>query len=379
MLRSKPPADAESFGAQINKATQSAHTKLNRLITSRLPLALPPHTSSPDLYANGILHFAHIFFTLEASIRDLLPSPTDGTRSPIHQARLKELLEDPWVNIQTYSDILAARSSQIEHAQTSPNLPPDDATSPPLKPNAVLLQMLSHLLPVGLHRTPTLQADLAYLLNIQPIDLSVSLSAYPSPAVQNICQRIRRVANEKPHVLLAYAWTFYLAIFSGGRWIRSQLVASGPGFWGADFDGESHPETDEKPCAQETKGLGLWCFEGGQDGEDIRAGFKSQFECIGNMLSEEQRVEVLEEAEVVFKACEDIVTELDTEFRNSNTTLGGTERATSKKYSVHDTPSGVLRNTGVRRVDWFPHAIAGVAVVASALGWYALGRSGVWT
>ena len=102
----------------------------------------------------------------------------------------------------------------------------------------------------------------------------------------------------------------YLALFNGGRWIRSQLLSASTtsstkrtsyqSFWP---DGHSAEE-----C------LTFWHFDGDQDGEDIKNDFKTRFEAVAAQLSKEERQDVVDEAVEVFKMCGVIVEDLDQAF-----------------------------------------------------------------
>lgn len=105
----------------------------------------------------------------------------------------------------------------------------------------------------------------------------------------------------------------YLALFNGGRWIRTQLlssssaaaaaapVASCPShFWPYSFDA--------KDC------LTFWSFDGEDDGEDLKDEFKAKFDALSSELSEEERQDLILEAVEIFKMCGKVVKDLDREF-----------------------------------------------------------------
>lgn len=94
----------------------------------------------------------------------------------------------------------------------------------------------------------------------------------------------------------------YLAIFNGGRWIRSQLLSTtctSP-FWPNGVSPED--------C------LTFWHFDGDQDGEDIKDDFKARYEVAAAQLTEMERQDVVEEAVEIFKLCARIVEDLDLAF-----------------------------------------------------------------
>ncbi|KAH7132200.1 hypothetical protein B0J11DRAFT_219812 [Dendryphion nanum] len=283
-----------SLSAEINTATRSLHTTLNRLITSRLPLALPPYASDPSLYTTGIIHFSHIFLTFESLWADLLPTPSDPPTSPL----LSFLLVNPYDSPELFST----------------------------PPSQQMLQFLSTLRPKGLARSPRLKEDLEFLTGLHPTDLSVLLAQYPGEKVQEYCNHIRRIVKQKPHVLVAYAWCFYMAVFSGGRWIRAQLAASGDEFWRTATSDDSKGEKDAfVPLAE--RGLSLWSFDGEHDGEDIKAEFKKRLAAVEDFFTDDERIDVIEEAKNIFMFSAGLVEELDTKVGTDMQQLAHLDRA----------------------------------------------------
>jgi hypothetical protein len=140
-------------------------------------------------------------------------------------------------------------------------------------------------------------------MGLHPTDLEVVLAKYPGDKVAEFCTHIRTTIHEKPWTLVSYAWCFYMAVFSGGRWIRSELLRAGPEFW----------ETDEKaatlPLAE--RGLSFWHFPGQFDGEDIKLEFKAQLAAAETLFTADERVDIIEEAKNIFQMCAGLVEELD--------------------------------------------------------------------
>ncbi|KAJ4987680.1 hypothetical protein SVAN01_06847 [Stagonosporopsis vannaccii] len=281
-----------SLPGEINAATRTLHTNLNRLITSRLPLGLPPHTPDSTLYATGLLHFAHIYLTFESLWSDLIrdharpssPSaslidrtPSSPTTSPL----LSYLLVNPYDSPALFTSTVGA----------------------PTPPSPQLAAFLSTLRPRGLPRSGRLKRDLEYLLGLHPTDLEVLLSKYPGDKVAAFCTHIRKSVHEKPWVLVAYAWCFYMAVFSGGRWIRAGLLRAGDNFWPSAHENDG--------ISLEERGLSFWHFFGPHDGEDIKAEFKLRLEEAEHLFSNDQRIDVIEEAKNIFQLCAEVVYELD--------------------------------------------------------------------
>jgi heme oxygenase len=286
---------------------RTLHTSLNRLITSRLPLALPPHTPDPTLYATGLLHFAHIFLTFESLWADLLHSQPHDASAPFSPL-LSYLLVNPYDSPSLFTATLGA----------------------PTPPSPDLAAFLQTLRPKGLIRSVRLKRDLEYLLDVHPTDLEVLLATYPGDKVAEFCTHIRKAVNEKPWVLVSYAWCFYMAIFSGGRWIRGGLLNAPPGFW---------PEQGQEE-GLEDRGLSLWHFPGEHDGEDIKAAFKDRLLGAETLFSPDERVDIIEEAKNIFRLCATLVEELDGMVATDLAKVGAgpvAYRAAGEKESLIDT------------------------------------------
>jgi heme oxygenase len=119
-----------------------------------------------------------------------------------------------------------------------------------------------------------------------------------SKEAEVFCQRIKSSLTKKPHVLLAYAWTMYLALFNGGQWIRKQLDSAGAEFW----LGEAFP-------------LSFWEFAGTAhahvEGEPLKDVFKTGFAAAASHLTDDERQDVVEEASQLFDLCSEMVGFLD--------------------------------------------------------------------
>ena len=115
------------------------------------------------------------------------------------------------------------------------------------------------------------------------------------PRLVAFLDRIERVSAEKPHLLLAYMHTFYLALFSGGRYIRGQSLKSG------------YPQFENEEA------LSFWFFnwegEGGEDG--LKAEFKARFEVAAASLLETEREKILRECELIMEGLQGVVEEIE--------------------------------------------------------------------
>jgi hypothetical protein len=252
MSTGKVPTYSErSLPLEISAATRSHHSSLNRLIVSRLPLCLPPHTLTPRLYTIGLSVFGTIYITFE----------------------------DEW------SRVLQNGAMETER----------------------MLEILQRLHIPELLRRDRLNRDLTMLLTRR----DTIAAPREVEGAREILQRhqitIRSNIQARPHTLLAYAWVMYMALFNGGRWIRDQLVASGPEFWHTSDPGANFTEE----YANADSCLSFWQFEGSDDGLDNKNDFKRRFDTVAAQLTASERTDVVEEAVQIFKMCREMVELLD--------------------------------------------------------------------
>ena len=242
-MPSPPSSDAQpSISAEINAATRKQHAELNRLITEHLPLALPPNATTPGLLVQGLEPFALIF----------------------------NAFENRWS---------ALEKSVAEKSETANSH------------DAAVLAWLGSLRPKGLQRTPRLRKDLQYMADVAGGSVLTT-----GPLLQPDLDM--RTLHEKPHVLIAYGWVFYMAIFSGGRWMRRQMANAGPKFWDAELD-----QTLSEKDRQQLAGFSFLSFKGDQDGEDIKEEFKTKLAEAETLLSPQERRELVEQAQKLFELC----------------------------------------------------------------------------
>lgn len=264
------PASRPRLGDLINAATRTTHTRLNKTILSRLPLALPPSTTTPALYTTGLLHIAPIYLVFE-SLWLNLTSPIPPPPPYLTPTSLSLFPHD-----------LATT-------------PPPPAPSPPQCPPHIL-HILKSLLPPSLPRTPSLHADLSRLL-ASPPDQPLRLPPTTSPRLSAFLAHTRRSVAKNPHVLLAYAWVLYMALFSGGRFILATLESAGPEFWGGH---------DTPPP------LSFFRFPGADNGEEeVKGQFKARLAELEAGLSERETEQVVQEARCVFEGLVLVVGEVD--------------------------------------------------------------------
>ena len=170
---SAPETMSLSFSRELYDAVRTEDTALNKLITSRLPLCLPPHTNSPLLYVQGLMCFGSIYEAFESRLAQEMSRQGGDERI----GRPMKLLDVP-----------------------------------------------------GLRRTGRLRRDVE---GIKRLLLDTSLGAYDRERVKpvRLLDDVSVRIAQKPYLILAHAWAMYLALFNGGRWIRKQLRDAGEDFW----------------------------------------------------------------------------------------------------------------------------------------------------
>ena len=288
---------------RINAAAANHHKSLNQHITSLLPLCLSSSCSDPTKYVEGMSYILLIYDTMEEAFRSLRATPYNESND----------------NEQIVAALKALYIPQIE-------------------------------------RTHRLRSDLDILRHRFSFESSNVLEVMKRKhsILAIFIQHIKAAIATKFYILLAYNWTFYMALFSGGRYIRRKLKRAGPGFWSAQpaADHEtntmvSHEEVrgakmilrelldkkvlDEATYEEQTKkqnerrsnkclledaeekeeeALSFWHFEGDQDGEDIKADFKRRFASVEGYLNEEEKQEIVEEGVFVMESMHFIVQEI---------------------------------------------------------------------
>lgn len=137
---------------------------------------------------------------------------------------------------------------------------------------------------------------------------------------------IHRSIDKNPEVLLAYAWVLYMALFSGGRFIRSSLEGAGQKeFWEKSCDVIPPLGAQCKaPRQRRDKGpLSFFRFDTAQDGEDLKKEFKRRFLMCGEgLLTGAERDRVVREAICIFDNMNLLVSQLDGVFGGAGAGAG---------------------------------------------------------
>ena len=217
------PTEEPSLSAEINKTTRDLHDIVNVLIMNRLSSCLKSRDHT--LYREGILSFYHVYRTFEHVWASLLLSSA-STDLTVHY--LLSTLSDP--------------------------------------------RMI---------RSPALAADCSYLFpdNTFHPDAPVPENR---PQVKEFVAHMQRVLEEKPHVMVAYAHMFYMALFAGGKVLRRMIVAK-EGFFPV-----RKPAGDQEEARKMGTQMFMFPVEEGK-GEELRKRFKEAVAIVEVGLDEDER------------------------------------------------------------------------------------------
>ncbi|KAG9243328.1 hypothetical protein BJ878DRAFT_124422 [Calycina marina] len=292
-----PPERRYTLSERINIETRPIHSQLNRLIIVRLPLALPPYTDNPSRYVSGILHIAPIYKNFESLWeRILITSNTpDGS-----DTNLTENCGDSRIH-----------------------------------------SILSHLRLPGLLRASRLRTDICVLTGISEDEVQEQLETVAqNEKLAAFIAHTKESVEANPHVLLAYAWVLYMALFSGGRYLRASLEEAGgfgTSFWTRDpspvrpesvtgdrarrrslstdtipmYRHSRRVTTCSDPIGALTPGLQFFHFLGDEDGEDLKSEFKERVNETSPLLTASESEDIIREAQIIFEFMVDMVGELD--------------------------------------------------------------------
>lgn len=234
------------------------HGTVNRLNTARIPLCLPPQVKTPFLYTLGLSRYAEIYLGLEA----------------VWLAEIGDPIR--WIgNISGDSD------------------PEDYSNSKERIQAALRLVYLPELM-----RTKRFETDFLILRSLDP--QLAGLDRGDKNAGSEFRRYIEKHIPAKPHLLVAYIWIMYQALFNGGLFIRMQLLKAGPEFWGL-------PTRTMNPAVFPAP-LSFWQVDGE---ETVKSDFRSRIIKADKLLTEPERKEILQEAVGIFHRCELITLQLD--------------------------------------------------------------------
>jgi heme oxygenase len=284
-MSKKSENTARSLGESINVATRSVHTKLNKLILSRLPLVVPPQANDPSNYVSGLLHITPIYSTFESLWQNILSQPVttkNGYRLHGHSCE-------------------GCKPSAASQVTPSTGPAPHQEMS-----CSRIYSLLRHVHMPELERVESLKQDIMLMTGWSPDLLEEQiLSATDSPILFTFLENISRSVKDRPHVLLAYAWVLYMALFSGGRFIKASMSRVEMDFWKANI------MTPDPGKGVDMPPLNFFTFNGPGDGDGIKLEFKKRLGDSEPLLTDRERGDVVAEAQHIFESMVEIVGELD--------------------------------------------------------------------
>jgi heme oxygenase len=308
-----------------------------------LPLAIPPFANTSSKYVSGLFHITPIYTTFEALWQEIVES-TCQNDDP------REAFYDNYLQSGDLVPITEKGASQVETI------------------NPRTHSLLSFLLLPSLLRSSVLRHDIKALTGTSEDEIEERLEKVSKHGnLADFVEHMEESIGRKPHVILAYAWVLYMALFSGGRILRGILQAAsgiGRNFWEREpspirpldsFDGSRRQlRSDASSLAEEKRmgrsrtrslleetgdGLGFFSFSGTEDGEDIKTEFKKRYAEIELRLTEVEKADIVEESLHVFKFMLGIIDDLDN-------IVGTSEQDMEAAKSYHKASKlGAVRNS----------------------------------
>jgi heme oxygenase len=166
------------------------------------------------------------------------------------------------------------------------------------RPNDEITLLLKQVWRPEIARTPKAETDLLFYY-----DKCKEKFVVPKmPEQIKFYNHILEVTQEKPYLLFAYMHVMYLALFAGGKVMRSSFARATGLF--PQKNGLSHDEIIKL-------GSNFFNFDV-EDDSELRIEYKREYElATRNNLSEEQKQDILDEAQYIFKQNANCIMELE--------------------------------------------------------------------
>lgn len=334
-----PDGEPQSLAHSINTAIASSHTKINRLILDRMPHAVPPQTDNPSTYITGLLHIGAVYIAFESLWQNIIGAHTEIAPLPYTYP---------------FSKGSSASSTGLNNGPTSPQVT-DRARH--ILETAYWPNML---------RAARVKADIRAMTgwSAHLIDEQIR-SAGTTGELGAFLAHIQDSVVGQPHLLLAYAYSLYLALLSGGSYIRTELMYLRADFWLAIPDPvmpgmvpctrepSSEPEKLRRhstfECDSGTHGLAgddpsitlplsfldfdtpLGHENPRQRAKDLKAEFKRRFADAEQELTDSERRDIVAESVAIFDHLGSVVGQLD---KICGSGAGPTRQGKSSRHSI---------------------------------------------
>ncbi|KAF6836308.1 hypothetical protein CPLU01_03806 [Colletotrichum plurivorum] len=317
--KAAPPAEEpqRSLSESIAAATRSSHAKLNKLIIARLPLAIPPRAEDPSIYVSGLLHITPIYTTFET----LWQAIVEDTQSSSGEVKGDGCKSDSLSLHAIIGTVLKHQANVCDRTRS----------------------ILTSLYLPGLMRSEKLRSDIGSLTGWSPEVVEQQLKAVAKYGrLADFTKHVRRTIEKKPHVLVAYSYILFMALFAGGRFIRATLESAGSDFWEQvpspippsgtlciprplkeEEPAAAAPEPVDlmrgdtgtvEPGARHTRHalpLSFFRFATVLDGEDLKKEFKKRLADSESLLTARERHDIIQEAARIFDYMLLLVGQLD--------------------------------------------------------------------
>jgi heme oxygenase len=172
-----------------------------------------------------------------------------------------------------------------------------------LRHDARMFEIYELLYIPSLLRASKLRTDLD-LLRIRLSEANGQQTPDMPAYLKSVRTEIEASLSAKPHIVLAYMWAMYLALFNGGRWIQKQLLSASSDFW----------------CGKPLP-LSFWAFDDqGSDSiseDELKTTFKTRFSEAATKLRKDEVQDVIQEAVRLFDLCSGIIEHLDKDVSGS--------------------------------------------------------------
>ncbi|GMF07303.1 unnamed protein product [[Candida] boidinii] len=164
--------------------------------------------------------------------------------------------------------------------------------------NTKYSEMLQNVYKPAMLRTEKLRQDLMFFYNDKPEKFEEAIL----PEQIEFVNHIYKTTADKPYLLLAYMHVLYLALFAGGRLMKSQVCRSLYLF--PQVEGKSFEDIV-------TLGSNFYNFDT-DDNESLRIIYKRDYELnTRNFLTEAEKQEIIDEAQYIFQMNATCVKEIE--------------------------------------------------------------------
>ncbi|KAF8445263.1 hypothetical protein BGX38DRAFT_1195869 [Terfezia claveryi] len=242
----QPDLNPSKLSIEINSSTRDVHDSINKIIMVRVGLGLRDVRN----FREGILSFFYIYKTFEEEWSRLL-------------------------------------------------------TNPPLTISERKLHILRTLHTPLLLRTEPFLKDLSFYFSLQtPQSALEKFSTPTTPARIAYANHIREAIKEEPLVIIAYAHNMYLALFAGGKIIKSKMLSQ------VRFFPQLEGMTREQSQRLGTN-MFMWEVEEGKEEEIVKGGFKRRLASVEGEIEEKERKAIIMESREIFIQNGKLIEELD--------------------------------------------------------------------